>query len=365
MRQVADARFSCQLRAGSYDLKDMNSTTIPGTHAGAHADPNVADDFGDARAEFHALLSGCGVYDLGWRSKVALTGSDRVRWLNGMITNNVRDLATGHGVYAFLLNAQGHIQADLYAFQRGDSLLVDFEGGLREKVLQLFDHYIIADDVEVSDVSGMITALGLTGPESRSVLERAGIAVPELTYLQFAEVQWQKIGITVLHSGEEARESWQIWVAPEHVTRLWDALMQAGAMPTGTAALNFFRIAKGIPQFGQDIRERDLPQETGQMRALNFTKGCYLGQEIVERIRSRGAVHREFGAFTVEGELPAPGTKIEADGKDVGEVTTSAILSLPGGDRAVALGYLRRAAAGKKLSAAQAMLIPSSVPFAP
>jgi len=343
----------------------MNSGTIPEAHAGESAGPTTAADFGDARAEFHALLSACGVYDLGWRSKIVLKGSDRVRWLNGMISNNVRDLATGHGVYAFLLNAQGHIQADLYAFQRGDSLMVDFERGLREKVLQLFDHYIIADDVEVSDVSGAITALGLTGPESRSVLEGAGIAVPELTYLQFAEVQWQKIRITVLHSGEEARESWQVWIAPEHVSKLWDALIQAGARPTGTGALNFFRIAKGIPQFGQDIRERDLPQETGQMRALNFTKGCYLGQEIVERIRSRGAVHREFGAFTVEGELPAPGTKIQADGKEVGEVTTSTVLPLPGGDRAVALGYLRREATGKELSAAQARLIPSRVPLFP
>jgi folate-binding protein YgfZ len=341
----------------------MHSTTIPGAYAGERAVPTTPADFGDARAEFHALISACGVYDLGWRSKIKLTGGDRVRWLNGMISNNVRDLATGHGVYAFLLNAQGHIQADLYAFQRGDSLLVDFEGGLREKILQLFDHYIIADDVEVTDVSGAITALGLTGPESRAVLARAGIAVPELTYLQFAEVRWREIGITVLHSGEEARESWQVWIAPEHVTRIWDALTQAGARPTGTAALNFFRIAKGIPQFGQDIRERDLPQETGQMRALNFAKGCYLGQEIVERIRSRGAVHRQFGAFTVEGELPAPGTKIQTDGKEVGEVTTSAVLPLAEGDRKVALGYLRREAAGKELRAGDARLRTAQVPI--
>jgi folate-binding protein YgfZ len=343
----------------------MNSATIPGTHAGERAGPTTAADFGNARGEFHALISACGVYDLGWRSKIVLKGSDRVRWLNGMISNNVRDLATGHGVYAFLLNAQGHIQADLYAFQRGDSLLVDFEGGLREKILQLFDHYIIADDVEVTDVSGTMTALGLTGPESRAVLERVGIAIPQLTYLQFAEVQCHETGITVLRSGEEARESWQVWIAPEHVSRLWDGLMQAGARPTGTAALNFFRIAKGIPQFGVDIRERDLPQETGQMRALNFAKGCYLGQEIVERIRSRGAVHRQFGAFTVEGELPAPGTKIVADGKEVGEVTTSAVLPLPGGDQKVALGYLRREAAGKELSAAGSRLVPSKLPLGP
>lgn len=320
-------------------------------------------DYGDMRAEFYALHSGCGVYDLGWRVKIALTGADRVRWLNGMISNNVRDLLTGHGLYAFLLNAQGHIQADLYAFQRGGSLLVDTERSQRDKVLQLFDHYIIADDVEVTDISGQLTALGLTGPGSRKVLERAGILVPELDYLQFADTKWNDVNITLLHSGEEVKESWQVWIPPEHVRKLWDALAQAGARPSGTSALNLFRIARGVPQFGQDIRERDLPQETGQMRALSFTKGCYLGQEIVERIRSRGAVHRQFGAFAVEGPLPEPGTKIHAEGKEVGETTSGAILPLPGGDRTVALGYLRREAAGKQLHAGAAKLTPAQLPI--
>ena len=330
---------------------------------GEHSSGLLTTDFGDARTEFHALLSGCGVYDLGWRAKIVLTGGDRVRWLNGMISNNVRDLATGHGVYAFLLNAQGRIQADLYAFQRGASLLVDTERSQREKVLQLFDHYIIADDVEVKDISDQLTALGLTGPESRNVLERAGISVPDLGYLQFADTKWNEVSITVLHSGEEAKDSWQVWIAPEQVGSLWDALVKAGAKPAGTAALNLFRISRGIPQFGQDIRERDLPQETGQMRALNFTKGCYLGQEIVERIRSRGAVHREFGAFAVEGPLPEAGTKIHADGKEVGEITSSATLPLPGGDRAMALGYLRREAAGKELHAGEAKLTQTQTPI--
>lgn len=330
---------------------------------GEHSSGLLPTDFGDTRAEFHALLSGCGVYDLGWRAKIVLTGGDRVRWLNGMISNNVRDLATGHGVYAFLLNAQGRIQADLYAFQRGASLLVDTERSQREKVLQLFDHYIIADDVEVKDIGAQLTALGLTGSESRNVLERAGISVPDLGYLQFADTKWNEVSITVLHSGEEAKDSWQVWIAPEQVGSLWDALVKAGAKPAGTAALNLFRISRGIPQFGQDIRERDLPQETGQMRALNFTKGCYLGQEIVERIRSRGAVHREFGAFAVDGALPEAGTKIHADGKEVGEITSSATLPLPGGDRAMALGYLRREAAGKELHAGEAKLTPTQTPI--
>jgi folate-binding protein YgfZ len=339
----------------------MNTTTIPGTENAAHTLPKA--DYGDVRSEFRALPSGCGIYDLGWRSKIALTGSDRVRWLNGMISNNVRDLAAGHGVYAFLLNAQGHIQADLYAFHRGESLIVDCERSQRDKILQIFDHYIIADDVEVADISEKLTALGLTGPESRLVLERAGIPVPDLAYLQFADVRWHDFDVTLLHSGEEAKDSWQIWIAPEHVTALWDAIVNAGARPTGTEALNLFRISRGIPQFGQDIRDRDLPQETGQMRALSFTKGCYLGQEIVERIRSRGAVHRQFTAFVVEGPLPQPGAKIQADNKDVGEVTSSAVLPLPSGDRPVALGYLRREAGAKELQAAGARLKVTPAPI--
>jgi folate-binding protein YgfZ len=342
----------------------MTPTTLPGANPIENSGATSAPDFGDARAEFQALLSGCGLYDLNWRAKIAVTCGDRVRWLNGMATNNIRDLAPGHGVYAFLLNAQGRIQADLYVFQRNESLLVDTERGQRDKILQLFDHYIIADDVEIADISAKLTALGLTGPESRNVLERAGMAVPDLAHLQFADVTLQQKTVTLLRSGEEARESWQLWIAPEHVVGLWDALIKAGSRPTGTAALNLFRISRGIPQFGEDIRERDLPQETGQTRALNFTKGCYLGQEIVERIRSRGAVHRQFTAFVVEGTLPEPGAKILADEKEVGEITSSAVLPLPGGDRPVALGYLRREAAGKDLRSGTANLKPASLPIA-
>ena len=186
------------------------------------------------------MLSGCGVYDLSWRAKIAVTGGDRVRWLNGMVTNNVRDLAPGHGVYAFLLNAQGRIQADLYVFQRGESLLVDMERGQRETILQLFDRYIISDDVEIADISDKLTALGLTGPESRPVLERAGIAVPDLAHLQFAEVCWQQQTVTLLRSGEEARESWQIWIAPGRRGELWDALAQGGSAAHGNGGVESF-----------------------------------------------------------------------------------------------------------------------------
>src|SRR5271165_4504138 len=124
-------------------------------HNSTSASP-TAPDFGDPRAEFQNLLSGCGLYDLSQRAKIAVTGDDRVRWLNGMVTNNVRDLPLGRGVYAFLLNAQGRIQGDIYAFQRGDSLLVDTERGQLEKVLQIFDRYIIADDVELAEIGDKV-----------------------------------------------------------------------------------------------------------------------------------------------------------------------------------------------------------------
>src|SRR6202049_1876331 len=133
----------------------------------------TAARFGDPHAEFATLRSGCAVYDLGFRAKISLTGADRVRWLNGMVTNNIRDLAPGHGVYAFLLNPQGHILGDLYAYNRGESLLVDTDRSQMEKILAVFDKYIIMDDVEVADVSGNLVSLGLAG---RGTSEGCGAA---------------------------------------------------------------------------------------------------------------------------------------------------------------------------------------------
>ena len=330
------------------------------------------------RDQFQALVSGCGVYDLGSRAKIRLTRADRVRWLNGMITNNVRDLAPRHGVYAFLLNAQGHVQADLYAYNLGDSLLVDTDATQRDKVLQLFDHYIISDDVEVRDESSTLTAIGITGPNARSVLQAAGIHVPDLAPLELCTPECdcacgclqctlvrREAPISDQGDGRgdaPAGTSYEIWLSPEHVESTLHALLSAGAMSVGADALDLYRIRQGVPRFAVDIRDKDLPQETGQMRALSFTKGCYLGQEIVERIHSRGAVHRQFTAFSVEGPLPAPGTKIYADEKEVGEITSSALLPLHENDRAVALGYLRREALDKSLQAATATLKPVSLP---
>jgi folate-binding protein YgfZ len=319
--------------------------------------PQVPADYGDVRAEFAALLSGCGIYELSTRAKIKLTGSDQIRWLNGMVTNNIRDLAANHGVYAFLLNPQGKILGDLYAYNRGGSLLLDTDQSQLEKLLAIFDKYIIMDDVEVTNISDQLTAIGIAGTKAREVLRATGIEVTDLQPLQFADLTWQNIKLTLMRGDNPSLDAYEFWLAPENLTTVWDALVKAGAMPAGATAMELLRIAAGVPCYGKDIRERDLPPETGQTRALHFAKGCYVGQEIVERIRSRGAVHREFAGFEIKvsdnAVLPSPGTKIQLDGKDVGEITSVASLPTATGERPVALGYIRRevGAAGKQVYA--------------
>jgi aminomethyltransferase len=327
------------------------------------AQPEVRDS-ASVRDEFAALRSSCGVYDLSTRAKISLRGDDRVRWLNGMVTNNVRDLAPGHGVYAFLLNPQGHIQGDLYAYNRGDSIQVDVGQSQAAQILAIFDRYIIMDDVEVEPLASL-TAIGVAGPTAPTVLTTAGIDVPELDMLQFVEAKWNDVPITIVRGDNPSVPSYELGIPAENARSLKDSLLRAGAKVVSAAALDLLRIASGIPRYGQDIRERDLPQETEQARALHFSKGCYIGQEIVERIRSRGNVHRKFTGFEIQGELPAPGSKIDADGKDIGEITSAASLPIAESTRRVALGYIRRefAIPGKKVRIGDGEATVAELPF--
>jgi folate-binding protein YgfZ len=307
----------------------------------------TAARFADPQLELAALLGGCGIYDLGFRGRISLAGGDRTRWLNGMVTNNIRDLALGRGVYAFLLNPQGRILGDMSAYNLGETIVVETDRSQVEKIVATFDHYIIMDDVEVTDISEKQTTLGLAGPKSRAILNAAGIEVPEMQPLQMITPRCNCdcgcVSCTVVRGEDEHHESYEIWLAPQDVYKTWHTLLAAGATPVGSEALEMHRVAAGIPIYGIDIRERDLPQETEQMRALNFNKGCYVGQEIVERIRSRGNVHRKFTGFVVEGRVAvAVGAKIISGEKEVGEVTSVATLPAPSGHRTIALGYIRR-----------------------
>jgi folate-binding protein YgfZ len=323
--------------------------------------------FTDPRPEFISLLHGCGVYDLGWRACFTIAGRDRGRWLNAMLTNNLRDLPPGHGNYNFLLTAQGHIQGDMYVYNCGEDFVAVTERPQLEHILKTLRKHIIMDQVELTDLDRQLTAIGVQGPRAGERLRGAEFAgaFPEIAAL--TEISWHGRGFSLARRAGPGFPAYEVWMPPAEAPGVWDALTAAGAAPVGVEALEMFRVAAGIPRYGADIRERDLPQETGQMHALHFAKGCYIGQEIVERIRSRGNVHRTFTGFEIEGVLPAPGANVQASGKDAGEITSAQRVPLPedGGWAALALGYVRRenAAAGSVLQAGQAMARITSLPF--
>jgi aminomethyltransferase len=315
-----------------------------GARTGEYSGVETALSFGDVRREFRELTSGCAVYDLGWRAKVMVAGNDRVRWLNGMVTNNIKNLKVNRGNYNFVLNPQGRILGDLYAYNRGEYLLIDTERSQLETLLTLLRRYIIMDKVELVDKSSDFGAIGVQGPKAVEVLKAVAIEDPGLEPMQLADVTWTGTTITLTRMASDEFVTYEIWGDAETLSHVWKALVEAGAVPVGSEALEKFRVMIAFPKYGIDIRDRDLPQETGQNHALNFTKGCYIGQEIVERIRSRGNVHRAFTKFRLEGELPPIGSKLQADGKDVGEITSANRIPTESGEEAVALGYIRREA---------------------
>jgi aminomethyltransferase len=183
--------------------------------------------------------------------------------------------------------------------------------------------------------------------------------------MQVASLTWNNASVFVTRMVSDEFLTYELWAAPAVIPELWTVLLQTTAKPVGAEALEKFRVAIGFPKYGIDIRDRDLPQETEQKHALNFTKGCYIGQEIVERIRSRGNVHRTFHGFVVEGALPEPGAKLQSEGREVGEITSAARIPTREGEQFVALGYVRREALDKhaKLTYPGGEAQPAQVPF--
>jgi len=294
--------------------------------------------------ETAALASGAAQHDLGWMRRVAVRGRDRARWLSGMVSNMVRDLPADGGAWNFVLNAQGRIQGDLTVWREGDDLELVIAADQYAKLLAHLEHFIIMDDVELvplgQETGAADAAVGLTGPQADEVLGRMGLPVlPEA--MTSTRVEWNGLDLRIFRNYGAHALHYELWTPAAGLTRLWRTLSTAGATPVGVNALEAFRIAEGIPLYGIDIQERDLPQETSQMRALHFNKGCYLGQEIVERIRSRGNVHRRLRSFELDGPIPSPGTELKLEGDAVGQVTSAAELLLAAGARRFALGMIR------------------------
>ncbi|WP_158615289.1 folate-binding protein YgfZ [Acidipila sp. EB88] len=283
--------------------------------------------FSSSTAELEALCTAAGVYDLGFLARFRISGEDRVRWLNGMITNTVKDLEPGQHNYTFLLNAQGRIQGDGTVYALPEALLFSTDESQAARVAAHLDRFIIMDDVELVREPGW-TALGLTGPEAGALLLRAGVLKDAPLPGSFVEQD----GLLVARSLVGPVDQFVLWVEASGVAALWQRLLAAGAAPCGSQAVESLRVLAGIPRYGVDIEEKTLAQETGQMHALHFNKGCYLGQEIVERIRSRATVHRGIRVFRLSGELPPVGTALYSAAKPetaVGELTSITSVTAP------------------------------------
>ena len=223
-----------------------------------------------------------------------------------MVSNAIQTLPEGHGNYNFILNAQGRIQGDAYIYRRAGDLLLDTDRSQAPSLLAHLDHFIIMDDVELQSLDEATTGIGLTGTQAGEMLGALGLNHSDLEPLHFVDTKLAGSPITLVHAFGELRPRFEFWFAPEHILTIWEALTVAGAIPIGVDAVEALRVLEGTPRYGVDITDRHLAQETAQTRALNFTKGCYLGQEIIERIRSRATVHRTLRQFRVEGMAQVP-----------------------------------------------------------
>ncbi len=318
--------------------------------------------------QLFALLHTVAVSRLEQTGWIRVIGDDRVRWLNGMVTNSIQQLNDGEGAYNFFLNAQGRIQGDATVFAEPEALLIETASSLIPSLITFLDRFIIMDDVELADVTNTKLGLQIAGPRAASVLASVGFNIAGLEPLAARTISWNDAPTTIIHAYSPLVPKFELWTDPETTQKLAEELQNAGAASFEAESLEWLRILEGTPLYGVDIRDRELPQETGQTRALHFNKGCYLGQEIVERIRSRGNVHRTFSGFRLQGHLPVSGATLEADGKKIGELTTVAAIPLPnspGEPIQIALGYVRREALdrGTPILYPGGTAVPVSLPF--
>ena len=283
---------------------------------------------------YSALRGGAALLDLATRGRIVARGRDRARLLHNLTSNEVKKMAPGAVGYAFLLSPQGRIQADLYLLNFPEHFLIDVEPELREKAVAHLKRYIIADQVELEDVTASTACIGIEGPAAAAILSQTGASVPE-NYMHAAWGDSTVAGIT-----ETGQPGARIYCPASEAESIIAKLEAAGAKRASLDDARTVRIENGKPRYGDDIFEKTLPQETQQMHAVSFTKGCYLGQEIVERIRAQGHVNKKLVRLEIAGtDVPAAGTKAQANGADVGDITT-AVLS-PANQKVAAMAYLR------------------------
>lgn len=315
----------------------------------------LPDDFGDWKAEYAFARKSVALIDKNYRAYFTFTGPDHVRYLNALLTNNIRDLKAGEGTISLLLNPQGHILAEIETYSLEDRILGVSYAMIREKLNSTLEQYIIMDDVTLTDDTEKHGTLALEGPQAAVVVrELTGVSLEELPELGHVEIPQERNCSAgklpgacrlVRRSPGEVLAA-EFLVERGRLAEWWKLLLEAaqahGGGPMGYTALSARRLEQGVPWFGYDFDERQIPHEAGlQDTHISYVKGCYTGQEIVERVRSRGHVNRVRVLLKFAGvEPPAVGTAILADGKEAGQITRSAFSPALG--CAIAMGYVRR-----------------------
>jgi folate-binding protein YgfZ len=284
-------------------------------------------------AGYDALRQGAAWMDVSKRGRLRLTGDDRARLLHAMTTNQVQKLTPGQGCYAFFLNAQGRILGDANLFCFADHFLLDTEPETRTKLAEHLDRYIIADDVAVEDITNSTVAIAVEGPQAAAVLSRLDAGIPLEPY------GWAAWGARTIARVDTTGSSGFFIFAP--IAEKSRLLVELAGIPEATPGdARTVRIEHGRPRYGEEITERYLVQETGQLNAISFTKGCYLGQEIVERVRSRAQIHRVLCRLEIDtAEIPPPGAKLKFGDADAAEIVSAAYSPALG--KIVAMAYVR------------------------
>jgi folate-binding protein YgfZ len=280
--------------------------------------------------DYWTLRRSVGWLDLSARSRLLIKGADRKRFLHGQVTNDVNSLAVGQGCYAAIVTAKGKIESDVNIYCLEDAFLLDFEPGLTQRIAARFEKYVIADDVQIEDASEKYAMFTVQGPEASAPTHVGGYS--------FQNPRGTKIGFDLFVPAAEK--------------------VNLRGKPCSEEALEIVRIESGIPRFGVDMDETNLAPEAGiESRAISYTKGCYIGQEVISRIRTYGQVAKALRGLRCH-TLPKRGDKLFLDGKEVGHAT-SAVFS-PVLKANIALGYVRREhnAIGTKLTGAEIVHLP-------
>lgn len=322
---------------------------------------DIVSTFGEPQAEYAAVHKACAMMDLPQRGFLELTGRDRASFLNALVTNQTFNketktgLAAGEGVYAFLLNNKGRIIVDLNILELGERMLLEMDARLVEQTRATLDRYLFAEQVKMANVSPALHEIALHGPGAEAVLRDAAggtFAAPgpqrsvQATLFGRDVIVWRDDqtghpGYMLICKADDAAVVWQNLQAHFGTS---DQLGKRRLRALGWAAYNACRIEGGRPLFGIDFDDTVLPAETGLLdRAVSFTKGCYVGQEIVARMHGRGVLARKLVGIRMENDaLPIAGAKCyDEAGNEVGGITSST-LSPVLSNTAVALGYLKK-----------------------